>query len=261
MVDFRGRCIARGLGQQADRCFRTSEACTGLLEFRNETKTLERTRDYRSFAKFENICDRFVEQISFGSIRQQQHCGLYQHARGPESKPNKHNYKHMDVYCPTSNRSKVETFKLEQELCRRPTFSSFEQIRVDVKSSTLSISRQGMGPTHMRQVRIPPDNTVHKIQLSSCSHLTRYKTFCIQSHGEFPPQTSVREASITGFLLNVSEGSKRPLSITKMAWAAITHLYDALGEDVRTKDITHFMQALVKHGTSCPQGRTSIPPI
>ena len=46
-----------------------------------------------------------------------------------------------------------------------------------------------------------------------------------------------------------------------MAWAAITHLYDSLDIDVRTKDITHFIQALVKHGTSCPQGRTPIPPI
>ncbi|GFR94341.1 hypothetical protein ElyMa_002665700 [Elysia marginata] len=37
------------------------------------------------------------------------------------------------------------------------------------------------------------------------SYLTRYKTFCIQSYGEFPPQTSFREASITGFLLNVTD--------------------------------------------------------
>ena len=93
------------------------------------------------------------------------------------------------------------------------------------------------------------------------SYLTKYKDFCVNSYGEFPPQVALREASVTGFLFSICQKSKRPRSIVKMAWAAITHLYDSLELNVRSGDMSHFMQALVKRFTSCPQGRTPIPPI
>ena len=93
------------------------------------------------------------------------------------------------------------------------------------------------------------------------SYLTKYKDFCVNSYGEVPPQVALREASVTGFSFSICQKSKRPLSIVKMAWAAITHLYDSLEFDVRSGDMSHFMQALVKRFTSCPQGRTPIPPI
>ena len=71
------------------------------------------------------------------------------------------------------------------------------------------------------------------------SYLTKYKDFCVNSYGEFPPQ--VREASATGFLFFICQESKRPLSIIKMAWAAITHLHNSLEFDVRPGDMSHFM--------------------
>lgn len=83
----------------------------------------------------------------------------------------------------------------------------------------------------------------------------------MKSYGSFPPQVQKQQASVAGFLHLKGSGSKRPLSLIKMAWAAITHYYDAIGIDIRSGELTHFMQALVKNGTSCPQGRTPVPPI
>ena len=54
--------------------------------------------------------------------------------------------------------------------------------------------------------------------------LTKYKEFCVDSFGEFPSQVDTREASAAQYLFNIHQSSKRPMSLIKMAWAAITPL-------------------------------------
>ena len=101
------------------------------------------------------------------------------------------------------------------------------------------------------------DSTVEQYN----AYINKYKDMCIQNYGEFPPQNRYRQASIADFLVTMCRNSQRPQSLIKMSWAAMTHYYDAFSYNIRSNDLTHFMQALVKHGTKCPQGRTPIPPI
>ena len=109
-------------------------------------------------------------------------------------------------------------------------------------------------------------NIYHKFLAESTleqynSYLNRYKELCFETYGEFPPQVQCRQASVAAFLHFVCRNSQRPQSLVKMSWSAITHFYDALDFDIRSVDMTHFMYALIKHGTLSPQGRTPIPPI
>ena len=93
------------------------------------------------------------------------------------------------------------------------------------------------------------------------SYINRYKILCIQEYGLFPPSKEIRQASVTLFLQKIASNSKRPQSLIKMAYSAITHFYDAINFNIRDSDLTHFMNALIRSGTSEPQGRTPIPPM
>ena len=93
------------------------------------------------------------------------------------------------------------------------------------------------------------------------SYLNKYKIFCINTYGVFPPEVALREASVADFLLELCNMSKRPQSLIKMSWAAVTHYYDALEFNIRNKDLKNYMSALIKDKTLCPQGRTPIPPL
>ena len=93
------------------------------------------------------------------------------------------------------------------------------------------------------------------------SYLDKYKLFCLETYTEFPPNIVFRQASVAAFLYMLCSNSKRPQSLVKMSWAAITHFYDAIDFSIRSSDLNHFMHALINHRTSSPQGRTPIPPI
>ena len=142
MGDSGNRCIPRGLGKQTYGWRLTPEVCTGFLEFRNETKALERERNYCRTPQFKDFCERSVRQISFDSIRQREHGGLHQYAGRSESKPHKCSYQHSDT-------GKSKAFEGEQELRCRSAIPLFEQIRMDDTSTCIPISRHHMGSTHM----------------------------------------------------------------------------------------------------------------
>ena len=93
------------------------------------------------------------------------------------------------------------------------------------------------------------------------AYLNKYKLFCLKMYDMFPPDIDHRQGSIAAFLYNSALSSKRPQSLIKMIWASITHYYDAIDINVRCIDLTHYMHALINHGTTVPQGRTLIPPI
>ena len=158
------------------------EVCTGFLEFRNETKALERERNYCRTPQFKDFCERSVRQISFDSIRQREHGGLHQYAGRSESKPHKCSYQHLILHGPKSDTGKSKAFEWEQELRCRSAIPLFEQIRMDDTSTCIPISRHYMGSTHMRQVRILPHHTGYKVQVNPCRSSHQWGR-CIGSDG------------------------------------------------------------------------------
>lgn len=94
------------------------------------------------------------------------------------------------------------------------------------------------------------------------SYVRRFQVFCIsrdEPHG-FPPSDS---SVIAAFYCDIADGTDRPLSALKNAQAALTALYEGIGEAriMDCADLQKLFTALVKSGTRRPMERSKAMPM
>ena len=85
--------------------------------------------------------------------------------------------------------------------------------------------------------------------------------FCSDKGYEYPPDRT-ESGVFADFMCQVADRSTRPLSLLKTTMAAISCLYEALGEPSPMEDglLHRLASALVKSGTSVPAKHTSVMP-
>lgn len=92
-------------------------------------------------------------------------------------------------------------------------------------------------------------------------YIEKYRLFCEDNGLMFPPDPSISWI-VADFLCSCADKCSRPASTLKTVSAAISSVYDALGEKspMCNSDIQHLISALVKSGTSKPMYKTKVMP-
>jgi hypothetical protein len=99
--------------------------------------------------------------------------------------------------------------------------------------------------------------------LASYDSITKkLASYCKKCGVEFPPSTKDIPV-FADFLCHVSDSSERPSSILRSTSAAISNLYQALGQDspMHDPDLLLLITALIKSGTHAPSTCTKVMPI